>query len=200
VLEAREALLSRLSGVLEQGGDEGSRACAPLVAEGLVGAAFAIVYKRLLKGERGALSDLHGELMGMIVLPYLGSAAAGRERRRHAPRLPGGTAHNEPGSVGGWREDALKDVPMRLTYRTALVLGVTAQNPGASNRTIGERADIHDQGQISKLLGRLERIGLLQNESVGHAKGEPNAWRLTSLGERVAEQLAPNINARQDIA
>lgn len=88
---------------------------------------------------------------------------------------------------------------MRLTYRTALVLERVAQNPGASNRVIGERADVYDQGQISKLLGRLERIGLLQNTGEGrNAKGEPNAWCLTQLGERVTQQLALRTDLSQD--
>ena len=54
--------------------------CTPLTAEGLVGAAFGIVYARLLKGQREPLTELLGELMGMIVLPYLGPAAARREQ------------------------------------------------------------------------------------------------------------------------
>ena len=89
---------------------------------------------------------------------------------------------------------------MRLTYRTARVLEVTAQHPGASNRAISEVADIHDQGQISKLLGRLQRLGLLQNGGEGHAKGEANAWSLTPLGERVTEQLAPGTSLQKGTA
>lgn len=95
---------------------------------------------------------------------------------------------------------------MRLTYRTARVLEAAAEHPGQSNRFIGEQADVYDQGQISKLLARLERIGLLQNTGEGHARGEANAWRLTRLGERVIEQLGlgaeshgqdePSITAR----
>ena len=92
----------------------------------------------------------------------------------------------------------MKDVPMRLTYRTALVLERVAQNPGASNRIIGERAEVYDQGQISKLLGRLKRLGLLANTGEGHAKGEPNAWRLTELGERVTQHLALRSDLQQD--
>ena len=84
---------------------------------------------------------------------------------------------------------------MRLTYRTARVLQAAAANPGASNRRIGEQADIYDQGQISKLLARLLRIGLLANTGRGHANGEPNAWSLTPLGERVAQQLSLDARA-----
>jgi hypothetical protein len=161
-----------------------------LVAEGLVGAAVSIVYKRLLKGEAGSLSGLQGELMGMIVLPYLGPVAAGRERRRRAPKPIVAPAKGVSEGVGVWQEDPLREVPMRLTYRTARVLEVTAQNPGASNRVVGEHAGIYDQGQVSKLLARLQRLGLLENTGAGHAKGERNEWRLTSLGESVARHLS----------
>jgi DNA-binding MarR family transcriptional regulator len=85
--------------------------------------------------------------------------------------------------------DPLKDVPMRLTYRTARVLDGVATHPGASNRTIGEAADIYDQGQISKLLSRLERLGLLANTGDGQAKGEPNAWTLTPKGRQVTDSI-----------
>jgi AcrR family transcriptional regulator len=200
VLEAREAILARLAGVVEQGGSQSARAAeAPvLTAEGLVGAALMIVYKRLLNGEQAPLSDLHGELVGMIVLPYLGSAAASRERKRPAPKLTQSAASDVLDSAAKGRADALKDVPMRLTYRTARVLDVVAQSPGASNRTIGELADIQDQGQVSKLLARLERIGLLENTGEGYLKGEPNVWRLTPLGERVVEQLALGTGPQKD--
>jgi AcrR family transcriptional regulator/DNA-binding MarR family transcriptional regulator len=199
VLEAREDLLSRLAGILERGGGEGARECPPpLVAEGLVGAATAIVYKRLLTGDRAPLSELQGELMGMIVLPYLGPAAASRERKRRVPKFPKSAASRVREGMGVAGEDALQDVPMRLTYRTARVLEVTAQYPGANNREIGELAGIHDQGQVSKLLARLLRLGLLENKGEGQAKGEPNAWCLTPLGERVAQQLSLGTDLAKD--
>ena len=78
---------------------------------------------------------------------------------------------------------------MRLTYRTARVLEGVAERPGASNREVAERAGIHDPGQVSKLLARLERLGLLANTGEGHAKGEPNAWSLTPKGTRVVQRL-----------
>ncbi|HEY2140699.1 MAG TPA: TetR/AcrR family transcriptional regulator [Solirubrobacteraceae bacterium] len=190
VLEAREESMARLAAAIAEGNGEGSRArgVPPLVAEGLVGAAVSIVYKRLLKGERAPLADLQAELMGMIVLPYLGASAASKERKRPTPKpLLAGDASPEHGVR---REDALAEVPMRLTYRTARVLEVAVEYPGASNRVIGEQAGVFDQGQVSKLLSRLQRLGLLQNTGVGHAKGERNAWRLTPLGRRVVEQLS----------
>ncbi len=79
---------------------------------------------------------------------------------------------------------------MRLTYRTARVLGCIAERPGASNRAVAERAGVTDPGQISKLLRRLEGLGLAVNTGGGHLCGEPNAWQLTALGGQVAQRLA----------
>ncbi len=78
---------------------------------------------------------------------------------------------------------------MRLTYRTLRVLSAIASQPGASNRQVGETAGVHDQGQISKLLARLERLGLIQNAGQGQPRGEPNAWGLTARGFEVQAAL-----------
>jgi AcrR family transcriptional regulator len=197
VLERRERVLAELARVVDEGRREGAsragRVPPPLTAEGLVGAAFTIVYGRLVRGERAPLTDLHGELMGMIVLPYLGPAAARREEGRPAPALARRQSHaptvttSENGAGGG--NDPLAGVPMRLTYRTTLVLEAIAHRPGVSNRMVADLAGVTDQGQISKLLARLERLGLVENTGVGHAKGERNAWALTPLGHQVARRL-----------
>jgi DNA-binding MarR family transcriptional regulator len=76
---------------------------------------------------------------------------------------------------------------MRLTYRTLMVLSAIGMEPGASNRRVGEAAGVHDQGQISKLLGRLEKLGLIHNIGNGQPRGEPNAWTLTPRGQEVAQ-------------
>jgi AcrR family transcriptional regulator len=200
VLEARESLLVRLAHTIEEGASQSGRAgeTPALTAEGLIGAALMIVYKRLLNGEEAPLSNLHGELMGMIVLPYLGAAAAGRERKRPTPGPLEYSAAESPGQESVRAEDSLREIPMRLTYRTARVLRAAGVHPGASNRQVGEQADLHDQGQISKLLARLQRLGLLQNTGAGQAKGERNAWQLTPLGERVTEQLNLGTQLQED--
>jgi hypothetical protein len=78
---------------------------------------------------------------------------------------------------------------MRVTYRTARILEGIAARPGASNRQAAQYAGIADQGQASKLLARLRLLGLIDNGGAGHAKGEPNAWSLTALGEQVSGRL-----------
>jgi hypothetical protein len=156
-----------------------------------------------LKGRREPLTGLLGELMAMIVLPYLGPAAARREQARGVPAAPAGAATGRLGrgtSPARSAADPLESVPMRLTYRTSRVLEVVAENPAASNRRIGEYADIHDAGQVSKLLRRLERLGLLVNTGLGHLKGEPNAWRLTDQGELVAGSIRAHSRFEREAA
>ena len=185
LLARREALLQRLAAIVDEGRQESAKAAqaTPLSAEGLVGAALSIVHTRLLRAEREPLTGLLGELMSLIVLPYLGPAAARREQTRPAPApLPG------QGKRGGQDErdsgDPFAGLEMRLTYRTLRVLECLAAHPGASNRQVGVDAGVPDQGQISKLLSRLERLGLVDNVGAS-AAGSANAWRLTERGRAV---------------
>jgi AcrR family transcriptional regulator len=197
VVERREQVLAGLAAVIDEGRQGASGvALTPLTAEGLVGAAFTILHARLLRTERGPLTDLHRELMGMIVLPYLGAAAARREQTRSVP-VP--EIHHARVTIPKKRvaSDPLDGVPMRLTYRTARVLECVAEHPGASNRTVARHAGISDQGQVSKLLARLERLGLLVNAGEGHLKGEPNAWTLTAQGEQVTHNVRMHVPDRR---
>jgi AcrR family transcriptional regulator len=196
-LERRGEVVRVLVAAVEEGRGEARRGeVAPLTGEGVVGAVLAVLHTRL--SERGTglardsepvsggaparngvpLTSLAGPLMGMVVLPYLGSAAAARELARPAPKL---TAPRP-----GGREDPLKDLDMRLTYRTVRVLLAIAATPGASNRQVGDAAGIADQGQTSKLLQRLLHLGLILNAGDSDAgRGGPNAWRLTLRGEQL---------------
>jgi AcrR family transcriptional regulator/DNA-binding MarR family transcriptional regulator len=193
VLKRREQIFARLAVVLDEGrgerGAKGAGGVTELTAEGLIGAALAIVHARVQRGLDGPLlTSLTGELMSMIVLPYLGAAAARRERSRPVP-APVSNAGRKQFVTEQTNGDPLAGVPMRLTYRTALVLGCIAREPGASNRVIGDHAGVSDQGQISKLLARLERLGLAANTGDGHLKGERNAWRLTPKGVQVEHSI-----------
>jgi hypothetical protein len=54
-----------------------------------------------------------------------------------------------------------------------------------SNREIAQGAGVADQGQMSKLLRRLEKAELIANHGEGQVRGEPNAWQLTARGQGV---------------
>jgi AcrR family transcriptional regulator/DNA-binding MarR family transcriptional regulator len=200
-LERREQVLARLAAILDEGRLEGSRGaeCTLVTAEGLVGGALGVVYARLRSGDRRPLTDLLDELMGMIALQYLGPRAARREQRRPAPPRPHLAPEGGRPSVGTER-DPLDEVNMRLTYRTARVLQGVREHPGASNREIADCAGISDPGQVSKLLRRLEGLGLLENHGLGHAQGEANEWKLTPLGGQVAQRLSVLTRDREEAA
>jgi DNA-binding MarR family transcriptional regulator len=70
------------------------------------------------------------------------------------------------------------------------VLTAIAERPGASNREVANRAEVVDQGQISKLLSRLEAQGLIVNVGGGGLRGAPNAWELTLRGEQIQQRVA----------
>jgi AcrR family transcriptional regulator len=214
VLEHRSRVMAELCEVVDRGRAEasGSRVPGPVVAEGVVGAVLAVLYTRLLARGAGAdigdrvakrgravldgeapradeppLIDLHGELMSLILLPYLGAGVAGRELRRPAPPRRARAAHIEP-----WPppRPMLDEPGARLTYRTVRVLRAIAELPAASNREVAERAGIVDQGQISKILSRLEYQGLVVNRGGSNpARGTPNSWWLTERGEALEWEL-----------
>jgi hypothetical protein len=118
--------------------------------------------------------------MSMIVLPYLGSAAARRELSRPRPAASASAPVN-----GNGASDPLAGLQMRLTFRTMRVLSVIAEQPGLSNRKVSAGAGISDQGQISKLLTRLAGQGLAENTGKGQPAGLANAWRLTPRGKQL---------------
>jgi AcrR family transcriptional regulator/DNA-binding MarR family transcriptional regulator len=164
----------------------------PLAAEGAVGAVLAVIHRRLLTGGRGPLTGLLGELMSAIVLPYLGVQAAQKELHKPAPQIKIKKNHSHG--------DPLEGLDMRITYRTVRVLIEIGSRPGASNREVATAAGIGDQGQVSKLLTRLEHLGLIRNEGIGHAKGAPNAWALTERGLEVERAIRVQTASRVQLS
>jgi AcrR family transcriptional regulator len=203
-LERRARVLRALIDAVDQGRALGKLAPEhpALTAEGVVGLVFSVIHSRMLEqtreasgtspGRRGSaaasgknarrepLSALVNPLMSMIVLPYLGASASRKELHRRVaahPRAP------TP------RPDPLQDLDMRLTYRTVRVLMAIATEPGASNRQVARAAGVSDQGQMSKLLTRLDNLGLIENSGAGFPKGEPNAWQLTDRGRGIEQAI-----------
>lgn len=203
-LERRQRVLDRMIALVDEGRTE-ARAGAglpPLTAEGVVGGVLSVLHARLVDypssavgGSRGgdsgggSLLGLAGPLMGMIVLPYIGSAAARREAGRPALVVPALAIRHAVRAPA----DPLRDVPMRLTYRTVRVLVALAELAGSgsnpSNREVGLAAGMSDQGQISKLLTRLSKLGLIENTGAGLARGAPNAWTLTPKGREIEQAI-----------
>lgn len=157
-------------------------------AEAISGGILALIHTRLVGECDEPLSDLIGPIMYMIVLPYLGARVARQELNR--PPVRARRDGSSKRSTG--REDPLEGLQIRLTYRTIRVLAVVGRHPGASNREVAEHADISDQGQISKLLGRLARLRLVENHGEGQEKGAANAWQLTTRGAELVRAMRPH--------
>jgi AcrR family transcriptional regulator len=151
-----------------------------LTAQATAGGIASVLHTRLLRDDPSPLTELVGPFMSMIVMPYLGLAAAQEESA--APCPP--TMVEERGEPKDGL-DPLAELDMRVTYRTVRVLTAIAKSPGASNRQVARDAGIIDQGQVSKLLGRLAGLGLIENTRPTRAGRGANAWRLTPFGEHV---------------
>lgn len=189
-LEARSRVLAKLATILDEGRLAGTGARArtkaprqlpPLTAEGAVGAVISVIHARMLNRDGSPLTELTNPLMAMIVQPYLGPAAAQKELEQSLPRARATTPRLPA--------DPFKDLPMRLTYRTARALTAIATAPGSSSKQVADAAGITDVGQISKLLSRLKRYELIEDNGAGPAKGLPRAWSLTPRGEGVLQAV-----------
>jgi AcrR family transcriptional regulator len=183
VLERRAIVVRDLIARVDEGRTESKsgKTPPPLTAEGVVGAVFSVIHARLLEPPAGGrhLSELTSQLMGLIVHPYLGAAAAEAELATISPVLKPGREelHLEPAPF--------RDLTIRLTYRTALVLSTIATTPGSSSKQIANAAGVSDEGQMSRLLRRLERNGLVCNAGGEPRRGEAKAWTLTSRGQGI---------------
>jgi AcrR family transcriptional regulator len=182
VLEHRARVLASLTAIIERGRSESGQRSEPpsLTAEGIVGAVLSVVHARLSEKRPESLIALLNPLMAVIVAPYLGARTAARELERTVP---------EPAARAASSEDPLVGLNMRITYRTLMVLTVIGERPAASNRWVAEAAGVSDQGQMSRLLGRLEGLGLVRNTVASQPSGEPNAWHLTPRGEEVQSAI-----------
>jgi AcrR family transcriptional regulator len=189
VLRRRVEILSTLAAAVDLGRLEGpaDRQQLPaVIAEGVVGALLAVLQTRLMSDQNATVTDLFGSLVSIIVLPYLGAGAARRELTRPLPRIRVGAGVEPPD--GARLED--QGAGVRLTYRTTRVLRAIADYPGASNREVADRAGIVDQGQVSKLLNRLQTRGLIAKAGETRTRGAPNSWRLSERGELLLREAS----------
>ncbi len=176
LVDSRNLLFARLTSLVDAGRQQ-SRSMARLpavTAEGIVGGVLAVLGARLRERHPRPLVELAEPLLGFVVLPYLGPVAARREMGRTAVAA---SLHARRG-----RQARLR---VRLTYRTVLVLSAIARRPQSSNRELAQAVGIQDEGQISKLLTRIERHELARNNGPGQPGGGRNSWTLTARGEEL---------------
>lgn len=185
VLRQRTWLVDTAIDAVDEGRNEpNSNGELPFAAEGVLGGVLSVLHARLLEGDSWQLVELVNPLMSMIVLPYLGPVAARKELEEPVAVASTTSARR--------RDDPLRQLNMRLTYRTVRVLRALAVRPGASNREVGDGAEVGDPGQTSKLLSRLRGLGLVENVADRSIRGAPNSWMLTHRGWEVQAAISAN--------
>jgi AcrR family transcriptional regulator len=180
VHERRAEVAGMLAAAVDVGRSMASETRQParLTAEATVGGISQIVYTRLVNGHDEPFAELLGPCMYLIALPYLGTVRAMAELRRRP------SAQRPPRKASETRRhrELPRGLGLRLTYRTIRALDVICEQSGASNRMVADRSGIKDQGQVSKLLSRLERLELIENRGFGQDHGAANAWHITARG------------------
>jgi AcrR family transcriptional regulator/DNA-binding MarR family transcriptional regulator len=155
--------------------------------------------------EQGLVENTHGRTKGLQKawrLTQHGEAVLDA----HLP-APGRRASNtdEPTELSGGKLVAKRarsaparpaSAGFRLTVRTHLVLTAIAEHTGASNRAIAKAAGVRDEGQISKLLARLQDRGLIRDTANPTSSGHPKSWQLTPQGEALLHAHRPQSSER----
>jgi DNA-binding MarR family transcriptional regulator len=191
LLSRRREVLDRLALLLD---DERAPARAyppPLTAQAVVSGVLGVLHERLSKRDPGALADLAGSLMSFIVLPLLGARAARRELARSLEATP-------TPAKRGLALQALRDPSGRLNHRAASVLTVIGSEPGLNSRELASRDGVKDEGQMSRLLSRLERLGLIENTREAQRRGDMKAWQLTVTPEELEAAIGREPPAPQE--
>jgi AcrR family transcriptional regulator len=176
----RSAILERLTDVIDDGGAEARNPPPRTTAEATVAGVLGVIHTRLTSPAGENLTDLLNPLMSFIVEPYRGPAAARGELERPPPQAS--DSQRWTGDTDLWVESGL-----RMTYRRIRVIDAIASRPGLSNAQVAERAGISDEGQVSKLLARLQAAGVAEKVDEGRQRGGRNAWHLTPRGKRLAK-------------
>ncbi len=175
----RRRVYDVLGEVLDEGSGEPSANTPQVpIVELVLGGVFSLIAERMVDRNRGPLVELAPSLVAFIENSYLGRSAAGAD--------PGAASAACDAGAGAARSG---ERPVRATYRTACVLRAISASPRSSNRAIAQAAGLADEGQTSKLLGRLERRGAIENVGLGAAYGEPNEWLLTAYGQSIVNAI-----------
>jgi AcrR family transcriptional regulator len=170
----------------------------PLTAEATIASVAGILHNRLVTGKAPPFIDLLGPLAGVVLSPYLDGDSLRKELDR-AERLAQSIAAKRPPHAPSAAAQPHVEIPKKVrspsAYRVRQSLLHLANHRGASNGEIARAIGVPFPSQISTLLTRLERDGLLAKRSGG--MGRPSEWWLTAHGESVAQALADERVGRE---
>jgi DNA-binding MarR family transcriptional regulator len=183
VLQRRREVLDLLAQLLDDERAPARGYPPPLTAQAVASGVLGVLHERLSQTDPGALVELAGPLMSFTVLPFLGLRAARRELARPVQATPAPVKPSVP-------LEALRDPGGRLNHRAASVLSLIGAEPGLNSRTLASRDGVKDEGQMSRLLARLERVGLIENTREAQRRGDVKAWQLTIALEELEAAIS----------
>jgi AcrR family transcriptional regulator len=186
VLDHRARELAALNSLVDVGRKELRRGgkVSELAAEASVAAVAGILHTRLVTGDAPPFIGLLGQMVGLVLTPYLDPADVVREVNR-AEEMAYTIARGCSSTHATARLPSVLQNPG--AYRARSCLAFLASNLGASNKAVAAGIGVSNLGQVSELLKRLASAGLLVKHSNGI--GRPNSWWLTPQGERAAQAL-----------
>ena len=185
--EAHVAALTRLIAAHWEG--MAPREPYPLTNVGVMASLLGIIRNHLLADRPEPLVGLLGPLTGLATSPYLDTHAMAEQVKRSSALAVELLAARDGGPPR--RECGAPEMPGLLlnprAHRARECMLYLAEQPGASNRQVATAIGVASHTQISALLGRLARAGLLVKDQ--GRPGRPNAWSLTPCGGRIAQAL-----------
>jgi DNA-binding MarR family transcriptional regulator len=187
VLERRRGVIERIAKLLDDERAPARGYPPPLTAQAVATGVLGVLGERLSQSNPGPLVELAAPLMSFTVLPFLGVSAARRELAR--PRV-GGPAEDDGAAL-----DALKAPGGRLNSRAVSALNVIGAEAGLTNKEVSSRTGVNDDAQSSRLLARLERLGLIENPRNRDSRAYRKAWKLTAAGQKVHDAIEREANA-----
>jgi AcrR family transcriptional regulator len=188
IQEQRQQALRDLHRLLDTEGEYAAANGAHVLrAEAAIGAVAEVLRARVSNKQPAPCTPLLAELVEVVLVQYetslerrgaaRGWAAAIIEERAAQPPPPAKT----PPRLAG------KFPINERAFRMNDVILYLEASPGASNQEVAKGIGVSHEGQISKLLARLQELGLLRKRAGG--AGHANAWWLTPAGERYAQTL-----------
>ena len=127
-----------------------------------------ILHARLVTGEAPPFAGLLGELIGLVVAPYLDPYEVALRIKR-GEEVARKIAEQRTSSAASSRARVPPPPALRhpSAYRARSCVIFIAANPGASNKDVAAGIGVSSLGQVSELLKRLADSGLLTKNSRG---------------------------------
>ena len=161
---------------------------AAVTAEGIVGAVFSVLHARLLERDDRPFVELLNPLMGMIGAAL--SRAGDRQERACPSAAKNGYALRPARALS--LTTSISASPI-----ARCVSSVRLPRSRGSHREVADQAGISDQGQISKLLARLAKLGLAHNSGDGHAKASATPGRSPRKAPRCSVDRCAGAHAQR---